>query len=153
MSERLEEIDAIVDAIYKDRIELREFVKNALEQEEKVDSMVHITKLKNREIRELSDFLKERNIPLKALSPLVTVMNYVQELEEQLKDRDSAISTGIHVSNLIKKQNKRYREARDDLNAIYDENHRPYPSEYESGYLDGLDRAIGIVDEALEDGQ
>lgn len=42
---------------------------------------------------------------------IIEQLGRVQELEEQLKDRDSAISTGIHVSNLMRKQNERYRKA------------------------------------------
>ncbi len=56
-----------------------------IQQVAQIESMAHVIKVKNKEMRELSNFLKERNIPLKELSPLITVMNQVQELEKENK--------------------------------------------------------------------
>lgn len=80
-----------------------------IEQAEQVDSMAHVIKVKNKEMRKLSNFINERNIPLKELSPLITVMNYVQEVEEESQGIiDKSTSERM---DFLEHQNKRYREA------------------------------------------
>jgi len=71
-----------------------------IEQAESVELMVHVIKVKNKEMRELSNFLKERKIPLKELSPLVIDYNHNHIYKPQ----------DIKMIEL-KKQNKRYRES------------------------------------------
>lgn len=102
--ERLEEIDDLVDILYVDKIEIREFVRKSLDKDNTINSMAHIIKVKNKEMRELSDFLKERNIPLKELSPLVTIMSYVRELEKDYEYLS-------HHYGLETDQNQRYKQA------------------------------------------
>lgn len=50
----------------------------------------------------------------------------------------------------FKEQNKRYREARSELEKTYDEYREVYEPGYIEGVVDGLDIAMGIFDKALE---
>lgn len=59
-------------------------------------------------------------------------------------------NTAIDCQELQKK-NQRCREALSRLNAMHSERNRPYPTQYEDGFLDGLDTAIYVVKKALED--
>lgn len=54
--EHLQLIDDLVDVLYADKIEIREFVRKTLLKDNTIDSMAHIIKLKNKEMRELSNF-------------------------------------------------------------------------------------------------
>lgn len=89
--ERLEEIINNITFVAKSYNGIEPLIEYAKEQAEQVDSMAHVIKVKNKEMRELSNFLKERNIPLKELSPLFTVMNHVQGLERDFELCDSAM--------------------------------------------------------------
>jgi len=64
----------VANNTYADLIKAERRVK---ELEDKTDSMARVIKVKNKEMRELSNFLKKRNIPLKELSSLITVMAHV----------------------------------------------------------------------------
>lgn len=75
----------------------------------------------------------------------------VQELEKARKTLSDNHFQQIEQHKYLLQQNKHYREAKDELDAIFHEKHKPYPSEYEDGYLDGLDRAIGIIEKSLEE--
>lgn len=101
---------------------LKELVSTVEEQSEKINGMAHVIKLKNKEMRELSKFLKERNIPLKDLSPLITAMNHVQELERVNKQLKSNLSVHkgyyksmIKINEDIAEKNKKYRELIKDM--------------------------------------
>lgn len=109
--EHLQLIDDLVDVLYADKIEIREFVRKTLLKDNTIDSMAHIIKLKNKEMRELSNFLKERNITLIDLSPLVTVMDHVQELECKEERNVSKIREFNVRNSKLEQQNKKYHEA------------------------------------------
>ncbi|MBW8350760.1 hypothetical protein K0H71_15090 [Bacillus sp. IITD106] len=87
------------------------------EQARRLDNMAHVIKLKNKEMRELSNFLKEKNIPLKELSPLITVMAHVERLEKENKWLDGGWGAAIkmreerdkRIEGLLE-ENQRYRE-------------------------------------------
>lgn len=120
---RLKEIDDLVDILYADKVEIREFVRQSLKKDDTVDSMAHVIKVKNhlikvknKERRELSDFLKKRSIPLKKLSPLITVMHHVQELEKNLEHGAKVVVKT--AEKLLEEQEKtqRYRKL---INEIY----------------------------------
>ncbi|GIP63340.1 hypothetical protein J32TS6_18950 [Virgibacillus pantothenticus] len=91
--ERLEEIKKVIES-QKESVrklsvnDAKWLIQEAKEKQrlkERVQEMAHVIKVKNKEMRELSNFLKQRNIPLKELSPLITVMHHVQELEKENK--------------------------------------------------------------------
>ncbi|GGP17450.1 hypothetical protein GCM10011346_53020 [Oceanobacillus neutriphilus] len=142
-----------------------------IQQVAQIESMAHVIKVKNKEMRELSNFLKERNIPLKELSPLITVMNQVQELERDRAEWEIESHTQnarnkrlehqfneLYRKHFIKvdqleKQNQRYKEVKGQLEAIYDAEDMENPiikNEYIGGYLQGLDRAIDLLEYAQE---
>ncbi len=121
--ERLEEIkQKFIDSPDDD---ITWLISTVEEQAERLDNMAHVIKLKNKEMRELSNFLKERNIPLKELSPLITVMAHVERLEKENKwldggwDSEIKSRERIDIENAklsvefrrMQVENKHYREA------------------------------------------
>ncbi len=150
--ERLELIDDLADILYADKIEIREFVRKSLDKDDTIDSMAHIIKVKNKEMRELSNFLKERSIPFIDLSPLVTVMDHVQELErvnKQLKGNLSVYkgyykNTLKHNEELID-QNKRYRDMETRIKMIINRER--------NDVLHSHKEALQDISEALEESE
>lgn len=71
MSERLEEIDRIVEGLYNDKIELRNFVQESLEQAERAKGMQEIVDIlqisndewyeQNKRYREALEFYLSKN--------------------------------------------------------------------------------------------
>ena len=51
----------------------------------------------------------------------------------------------------LEQQNKRYREAREEIEFLWDREYKRNANEYEGGRLDGLDIAMNIIDETLEE--
>lgn len=49
----------------------------------------------------------------------------------------------------LQKQNKRYREAREIIEQVYKGNYVKDAYGYKDGYLDGLDTAMSVMDNAL----
>lgn len=110
-----------------------------IEQAEQVESMAHVIKVKNKEMRELSDFLKKRNIPLKKLSPLITVMAHVEFLEKALETNAKIAEYATEEKEELKQQNKQYREAMILARACI-----------EYGRTDKEEKIYSILGEALE---
>ena len=138
--ERLEELEDLFEDISNDMIppyvgitcdtvvDVKWVIKYAKEQAEQIDSMAHVIKVKNREMRELRNFLKERNIPLKKLSPLITIMNHVQELEEQKLALIEEMGQVDERFLDLEQQNKKLREALEFYadRKTYERRHDPY---------------------------
>lgn len=53
----------------------------------------------------------------------------------------------------LKQENARLREAYSKMLKTFQDNYELRPNEYDGGYLDGLERAIGIIEEALEESE
>lgn len=77
---------------------------------------------------------------------LVEQAERVQELEEDYEYLS-------HYYGLETEQNKRYREAREIIEQIYKDSYVINTYGYEDGYLDGLDTAMNVIDEALEESE
>ncbi|HLR69453.1 MAG TPA: hypothetical protein VK105_20390 [Virgibacillus sp.] len=86
------------------------------------------------------------------------LLNYAKEKAERVKLLEERLE-GSHkytdslriVADEYLKQNNRYREAREEIEEVYDENYDREATDYEDGYLDGLDIAMRIIDDALEE--
>ena len=74
------------------------------------------------------------------------LLSYINNLEMAFDDLDS------DYIDLVK-QNKRYREAREIIDQVYKESYVRNAYGYEDGFSDGLDTAINIIDEALEESE
>ena len=90
----------------------------------------------------------------------------VQELEEENKrirqmKYHEAYEQGKFDTNMkvwyempkLEQQNKRYREAQEIIEQVYKESYVRNAYGYEDGFSDGLDTAINIIDEALEESE
>src|SRR5699024_5170 len=84
----------------------------------------------------------------------------VMEQAERAQDLEKAnkenywIASDFKFENLkLEQQNKRYREAREIIEQVYKESYVRNAYGYEDGFLDGLDTAINIIDEALEESE
>ena len=76
---------------------------------------------------------------------LIKQAERVQELEDIIyQDARQGMIEDLY------EENKRYREAQEKLEQVYKENYVRYADCYEDGYLDGLETAMSIIDEALE---
>ena|SRR5699024_2545313 len=72
------------------------------------------------------------------------LLSYINNLEMAFDDLDSDYID-------LTEQNKRYREAREIIEQVCKESYVRSAYGYEDGFLDGLDTAINIIDEALEE--
>ena len=100
--------------------------------------MKHLKKIVNKE-----DSL---TISSRFVKYLIEQAERVQELETVIEqDKRQSVLEGLY------EQNKRYREAREIIEQVYKESYVRNAYGYEDGYLDGLDTAINIIDEALEE--
>lgn len=97
--------------------------------------------------QELVDSLVYSTIIKKHLGGKVVISKErVQELESILEqDHRQEVLEGLY------EENKRYREAVLEIAKRWDEEHEDNPSEYQGGRLDGLDVALGIIEDALEE--
>lgn len=84
-------------------------------------------------------------------------IKYINELEKRVQELEEQ-NQGLHIMydvrlakfDKLEKQNKRYREGREILDQVYKDSYVRNSYGYEDGYLDGLDTAMSIIDEALE---
>lgn len=102
----------VANNTYADLIKAERRVK---ELEDKTDSMARVIKVKNKEMRELSNFLKKRNIPLKELSSLITVMAHVDFLEKALETNAKIAEYATEEKEELKQENHRYKQALEEI--------------------------------------
>ncbi len=100
-----------IDIIAMDKKDKDRLISTVEEQAEQINGMAHVIKVKNKEMRELSNFLKKRNIPLKELSPLITGMRFMEEQQKEIEDRENSHMNLYNDKKAIKEENVRLREA------------------------------------------
>ncbi len=129
--ERLEELKGVVSTwiaflqegefpdVVDEEVEMIErLISTVEEQAQRLDNMAHVIKLKNKEMRELSNFLKKRKIPFKKLSPLITAMKFMEEQQKEIEGRKDFESRRIQQVNNLIERNKRYSQALDAINLL-----------------------------------
>lgn len=77
-------------------------------------------------------------------------LNRYADMEEEVNVKYrgflAAIEEAVQYASLVEK----YSEARLKIEQIYKDNYENYPNEYNGGYLDGLDRALGVLEDVEE---
>ena len=77
-------------------------------------------------------------------------MSRYVSLEEELSVKHKGFMATIEEVVQYATLSEKYYEAVKKIEQIYKDNSKKYPSEYESGYLDGLDKALGLLEEVEE---
>ncbi len=105
----------------------------------------------------LEELIDDITFVAKSYNGVESLINYareqaerVQELEHDKEHHELIKERQEEEYRNVYEQNKRYREARGEIEFLYDRTCKKYPNPYESGRLDGLDIAMSIIDEALE---
>lgn len=83
----------------------------------------------------------------------IDLFNWLIEQAERAQDLEVQIHGHKYHINKLEKQNKRYREAREEIEFLWDRTYKRNANEYAGGRLDGLDIAMNIIDEALEESE
>lgn len=81
------------------------------------------------------------------LTEIVSIQNSLKEKSVILGEENRRLRERVED---LEWSEKRYREAKVEIEERWNKECEDNPSEYQGGRLDGLDVAIGILEEALE---
>lgn len=88
---------------------------------------------------------------------IVTQFNIANEyntLHEELVyilENIELLNESYELNNKTIKENKKFKEARAMIEKVFYEKYVKYASDYENGYLDGLETAMNAIDDIMEE--
>src|SRR5690625_2417153 len=142
--ERLEEIRKRLVLLHS-AVDVDDETKNYIFKDLKVEWLVEQVQELDRENKQIKEAYKDRESDIDFYQKMLGI-----DFEDVAIELPIERIQGDKI-RILEQQNKRYREAREIIEQVYKESYVRNAYGYEDGYLDGLDTAINIIDEALEE--